>query len=85
MSLHVFTDDEEYAVAESEEDARRVFEETWGFKPDWEKDYIGGLSQCPDDKPFTIREAGPAGENVTKTFGEWAAEKGRGYLCASAS
>ena len=76
--LHVFSDDEEFVVAADEADARAVMHDFGG--PDvWGGDQE--INQEPDDRMFSI--LGEDGAKIRKTFGEWATEKGRGYLCAS--
>ena len=77
-NLHVFSDDEEFVVATDEVDARAVMQEHCGHGV-WGADCE--IAQEPDDRMFAI--LGEDGEKVRKTFGEWASDNGRGYLCAS--
>ncbi len=76
--LHVWTDDEEWVVARDAQDARAVMAEIGcDLDPDIE------FELCPDDQVFTIYQDEQGSDAVTKTFAEWAAGNGRGYLCAS--
>jgi hypothetical protein len=74
--MHVFSDSEEMVIAVDVDDARAVMRELGG--PDvWPDDVE--IERMPDERPLTILDE-EHGE-IRKTFGEWAAEKGRGYLC----
>lgn len=77
--LKVWTNDADYVIAESAEDAAVIlFEETL-TPPDRTT-----FEPCADRGSFTFYEDGTrAREGVTKTFGEWATERGRGYFCTS--
>jgi hypothetical protein len=68
----------EFVVAVDEADARAVMQEHCGHGV-WGTDCE--ITQEPDDRMFAI--LGEDGAKVRKTFGEWAADNGRGYLCAS--
>lgn len=72
----MFSDSEEMVVASDEADARAVMREMCGGDV-WTADVE--VEQMPDEKPLTIVDE--EGGEVRKTYGEWAAEKGRGYLC----
>lgn len=77
--LHVFTDDEEMVVAEDVADALAVMAEHAGGDV-WNPSTGIEIEQMPDDAMLTIIDF----DMVTKrrkTAGEWAREKGRGYLC----
>lgn len=78
--MHVFSDTEEMVVAADEDDARQVMRDLYGHDA-WSPDVE--IEQMPDDKHFDIAEEA-GGTPIRKTFGEWAAEKGRGYLCGPA-
>ena len=71
--LHVFTDDEEFVIADSPEDADAVMRDLKYDGPamPW--------TQMPDERPFTFDDGQAI---VKKTCGEWCAERGRGYFCA---
>lgn len=73
-TLHVYTDDEEFVIAASPEDAVAVMREANGVAD------VANWQQMPDDKPFTYDD----GLNIAKkTCGEWARERGRGYFCTA--
>jgi hypothetical protein len=73
--LHVYTDDEEFVIATSPEDADAVMREVGATPPqpaEWR--------QMNDAKPFTFDD----GVNIArKTCGEWARARGRGYFCTA--
>jgi hypothetical protein len=78
--LSVWTNDCDYVVAESADDADAITKERWpghvGNADHW--------SECHGDGPFTLYGSGDRSTlGVTKTFAEWAAERGRGYFCTS--
>lgn len=75
-TLHVFTNGEEWVIAHDPADARKVYEEHMGSADPDEMEW----EPRDDAKPFTFH--GDAGD-VRKTFGEWVAEKGRGYFANS--
>lgn len=74
--LHVFTDDEEFVIAVSAEDAVAIMRDIGADadRIDWR--------QMWDDQPL-IADLDDGNGSVKKTCGEWAAERGRGYFCAS--
>lgn len=77
--LRVWTNDCDYVVAESADAAAAVLHEETLTPPDMTSFYA-----CGDSRLFTFYEDGTrASEGVTKTFGEWAAERGRGYFCTA--
>lgn len=77
--LHIFTDDAEYVIATDAADAKAAYRESGGEHPA-EIDF----EQMPDERQFTLYVGdGPAEGTITKTCAEWAAERGRGYFCAS--
>lgn len=78
--LKAFSNDTvEWVIAESPEAATQIMVEemgcTYDDPPEWE--------ECPLDKSFTYHGDGGADEPVTKTFREWIAEKGRGFLATT--
>ncbi|WP_437310078.1 hypothetical protein [Sorangium sp. So ce388] len=78
----VWTNDCDYVVAESAEEAKRLARAFYGGNDD--PSDASAFEPCRDDRPFTFHEDGSrASQGVTKTFGEWAAERGRGYFCTS--
>ena len=89
MSLHVFTNDFEWVVAESIDDARKVIQEVSGLSDGDFNDE--GWYQEDDDADMSIwidDETGEVGEGCgcTLIVGEmrvWAEVFGRGYLCTS--
>lgn len=81
--LHVFTDDgTEWYIAATLDDALAAQREHTGIGPDdQDREY---WTEVPDESELGIyldeeREA----EATTKTCAEWAAEKGRGFLCST--
>ena len=76
QALHVYSvAEEEWVIAADGDDAMAVMRET-GADPG-EPDHY---EQCADAKPFTFNDGDVS---ATKTFGEWAAERGRGYFCTA--
>jgi hypothetical protein len=76
-SLKVWTNDCDYVIAESSAAASGYVD---GYIPDPDEAWTA----CDDSKPFTYYPDGDrSGESITKTFGEWAAERGPGYLACS--
>lgn len=81
--LHVFTNDYEWVVAESGEDARRIVAEMGGDDPEVE------WTQEPDGQGMTIwldaetGEVGSDGILVSGDMATWAEAFGRGYLCST--
>lgn len=69
----------EWVIAESPEDAEVVLSETYrkngdyGYVSEEPHDWV----ECPMDKEFTLADGA---DEVTKTFAEWIAELGRGFL-----
>ncbi len=72
--LKVFTDDEEWIVARSPEDAVAVQAELGATGIDPET-----FEECPPEKVFHMHDADGALIEA-KTFAEWARSRGRGYL-----
>jgi hypothetical protein len=75
--LHVWTDEEEFVIAASPEDADAVMRDMRYDGPPiawW---------QMPDDRPFTYCPDNDEATAVKKTCAEWCAEKGRGYFCSA--
>lgn len=94
--LHVFSDHCEWVVAESLEDARAVLSEMGVGVPDDSAEsrdqFADSWDQEDDSKELTIwcdsygDPAEPFADGnvpVTLTFAEWAARRGRGYLCTT--
>lgn len=80
--LHVFTNDAEWYVAESLEDALAAQREQTGFTAEDQEPSEWG--QLDDDGLLSIRVDEECAEPaVSKTCREWAAEKGRGFLCST--
>ena len=79
MDLHVWTNDEEYVIAATPDDADAVMREVGHVMTDEEK---GQFYRLPDDRPFTFCPDNDEASVVKKTCAEWCAEKGRGYFCA---
>jgi hypothetical protein len=78
QQLHAYTNDEEWVIAASPEDADKVCEQL-GMGAT----YAADTSQwvlCDPAKLFTFDD-GDATE--TKTLGEWITIKGRGYFASS--
>lgn len=67
--LHIYTDDEEFIIAASPDDAHAVMREMGCHD-------VTNFHQYPDDKPFTFHDT----ETTTKPAKEWAAERGRGWF-----
>lgn len=77
--LHAFTDDEETVIAVDEADARAVMQEIGGPYV-WTADQE--ITQLDDERTCTICIDGDHGEqHIKKTYGQWAIDNGRGYLC----
>lgn len=77
--LKIWTNDSDFVIAESAEDAAAVLYEETLTPPE-----KTSFHACDNSRSFTFYEDGTrAREGVTKTFGEWAAERGRGYFCTS--
>lgn len=72
--LTLFHNDVDWVVAESPEDADRVYSEAIGFWPPDDSDW----ETWGEDRPLTITND-EDDEKVTLTGAEWAA-KGRAYL-----
>lgn len=89
MSLHVFTNDFEWVVAESTGDARAIIQEV-GTLSDGDFD-DEGWHQEPDEADMRIwinDETGEVGEGcgctlIVGAMAVWAEVFGRGYLCTS--
>lgn len=80
--LKVWTNDCDYVVADSAEEAMRLARDFYGSALDPSDAAV--FEPCKDDRPFTFHADGTrATPGVTKTFAEWAAERGRGYFCTS--
>lgn len=86
--LHVYGNDYEKVIAESPDDAIRVWAESVGENVLDDTAEELGFEQYPDDALHTIwcnadgdpdEIEGKHCTKVTKTFGEWA-KRGRGYL-----
>ena len=77
--LHVFQDEGlvDTVVARDPDDAKAVWEEHAGVTYNDEP-----WAQLPDDKRFTIINE-DTGAETSQTCGEWAAERGRGFLCST--
>ncbi len=69
--LKVFTDDEEWVIAKDVADVFEVFKETGAGQ------VVSNFAECQPDRPFTFSgDDGP----VTKTYAQWAKERGRGWF-----
>jgi hypothetical protein len=81
-NLHVYANEVvEWMVAESPDDAIKVWEETTGMN--YADEDGGTFEQEPDDKVIWIGFEENDEETERKTCREWANEKGRCYLCSS--
>ncbi len=85
--LHVFSDDVDWYIARSVQDAMALQRNHGGMREvDQEPET---WLQAPDDGPLSIHmdDTGNASDGnaplVTKTCAEWIAEKGRGFLCST--
>lgn len=80
--LHVFANDCEWYVAADLDDALAAQREFTGFtEDDQERDE---WDQLDDESSLNVHmEIDGEDELVTKTCREWAAEKGRGFLCTT--
>lgn len=74
MTLQMFTDDEEYVIAESVEDVKAILRELH-CEPDPEVEW----SACEPGSPFKFNHQDARGVEE-KTVAEWIAECGRGYF-----
>jgi hypothetical protein len=79
MDLHVYTNDDEFVIAASPDDAKAVMIESGCFH---ESDEQPSWRQMSDAQPFTA-DLDTGDGPVKKTCGEWAKERGRGYFCAA--
>lgn len=73
--LHVFSDDSEYVIAYDVEDVLLILSDM-RVSPPFDVEWTA----CDESTSFTF--TGDDGDGDTKTFGEWAKERGRGYFCA---
>lgn len=89
MTLHCYTDDCDTVIAESVEDANRAWEAWSGPSGVHDPE---AWDQVPDEQTITIHcdasgapsTPGDGGVGpVTKTAAEWAAGRGRGFLCTT--
>lgn len=75
QTLRMFTNDSDYVIAESAEDARSILRETVG---ELDED-MAAFVEVDNGTDFDFQESD--GETTTtKTVGQWIAEKGRGYF-----
>jgi hypothetical protein len=74
--MSVFTNDEEWVIAADPADAAKVCDEL-GLGADYAD---MEWTRCDDAKPFTFHDDDAS---ETKTFGEWAALKGRSYFASA--
>lgn len=80
--LKVWTNGCDYVIAESVDEIGALMAEHQGpgYVPDPNEEWVAR----DDGKLFTYYpECDRDGESVTKTFVEWAAERGRGYFACS--
>ena len=78
--LKVYTNDYEWVIAYSPEDATAIMKED---SPDWINGEFG-WEECPMDSIWTLdRQFTDSGEDECKTFAEWIAIKGRCFLGTS--
>jgi hypothetical protein len=91
--LHVYcSEDIDWVVAENEDEANRILLDLHGGSKS------NNVKQEPDDNEFTVQlEKVKVGEHnvsigakpdnnwttITKTFGQWAKDHGKGFLCAT--
>lgn len=78
--LNVYKNETDWVVAESKEDASKVWCETSGaefFDENWQGEWE------MMDPASTISIIDDEGKKVTKTCQEWIAENGRGFLCST--
>lgn len=80
--LHVFTNDVEWYVASTLDDALAAQRENTGFDAqDQDREEWG---QLDDESPLSVFMDEDCSEPaVSKTCREWAAERGRGFLCST--
>lgn len=74
-ALHVFSDEKEFIVAKDLADAKDLLTFLL-YRPEAIESFI----QRDDAKLFTYFDGN---ESITKTFGAWAIEKGRGSFCSA--
>ena len=73
--LRVFRNDTvDWVIAESPDEASKIADAYWGFAPDDPHDWI----ECDPDEEWEMVE-GPRAP-MRRTFREWIASEGRGFL-----
>lgn len=79
MSLHMFREETDTVIAESPEDAAKVWAEQCGDYREARDgdDPVECWGQIPDDKPVTLSY--PEEVAATMTAAEWCAKDGRGF------
>lgn len=81
-NMKVFRFDDDTVIAKDQRDAPVVWHEEYGdgeLVDNWEE-----WEEVPGDAEIGIHETeGSSSPVVKKTATEWAAEKGRGYLCTA--
>ena len=75
--LKMWTDGEDYVIAESLDDVKKILLEQ-GHEVDIEE-YIEGFETMNTGTNFTLNDEN-AGK-ITKTVGEWIKECGKGFFC----
>lgn len=82
MTLHVYFDGMDWIVAENEDDARALWLDYTGEKPE---DYIDGelyFEELSDDKKLRVYDEDRSA-SIEQTCREWADQYGRGFLCST--
>lgn len=93
MTLHVYEFEPDYVIAESVPDAVNVYREYVTSDEvmsadELEKQLADGPAEIPDDQRLSIYiderdRISDDGTLTNKPCGEWAAERGRGFLCTT--
>lgn len=87
MPLHIYTDDEEFVIAESAEEAAEIYAKSIGYADIAE--YIADVGECPwhqfpDDRRFRYHVEEGGEERVEHELPEFFCKKyGKGYFASS--
>lgn len=85
--LYLFTDDQDFVVAEDRDDVRAVLCEEFPCFEDGDGDTPEALARfrlVPDEEPITVRAEDTPGGEETRTAVAWVAHLGRGLLYSRA-
>lgn len=84
MSLHVYFNEVEWVIAESEDEASKIWFEFTGESPEDYPDDELVWDRWDDDRELSIYdETLDKPTTLVKTCKEWIELKGRGFLCST--